>query len=553
MSIFTRSCLGYPIFPSFAALVLAAMFVRAFPDLHSYSCCFLFCSCAFLFNFAFLKISANRVRILNRMLGGFCFFCICVFWFFLRISPNPRPDFPPSETSYMAEICEISKSQNGNLYGVLKVVKSDYKFLENQKVWFTFANFKRGEKQKMPTLARGDEIWVSEITRSVVADSPTSWGYQKDPESEKSFNKYLSSRFIYFKTLVRPNDIVLISTSTVGSVRLAETVASWIKEKLSVFAFSFKSDSTNASTLRAMILGDKSSLTSEQKQTFKNTGTMHIFAVSGLHVGIVAFSFYLLCMLFSVPLVWRASALPVLFLYVWACGLPPSAVRAFFMIAVFWLTFTFSRGSKPINALMLSAIISTAIFPEAIYSAGFQLSYCVVGALVLFSSGVFTQLQMRFDIYFADTKLFVLKHWLFKTFVGGLCVSIGASIIAMPISAYWFGAFSISGIIFSPWFVLLASVAVVLAMFSIAMPIGVSSIVNVGVVSCVWLMQSTAELVSEFFPMLWKVNIGNGYFCVVIVSAIFLMFILCEKLNVWLRFCTITVSVFSVMFLIWIF
>ena len=61
-------------------------------------------------------------------------------------------------------------------------------------------------------------------------------------------------------------------------------------------------------------------------------------------------------------------------------------------------------------------------------------------------------------------------------------------------------------------------------------------------------MTTLAETFSNFMPILWKVKIENGFFCVVIVSSILILAILLERSNVWLRF--ILVPLMSIMFML---
>ncbi len=521
---------------------------RSCADFFLFGLPLVFIDCA---NFCSSARVAKMGNLIFRIIAFFCFF---IFWMYFRTDAPPETLYPPSDASFSARVCEVSKSSKGTVYGVLKVDELDNSFWVGRKIWFTFITPKYGEKCPVPNIKKGDEVSVSGVLRSVVAEPPKAWGFVKDSNSEKSFNRYLLNRFIFYKVFALGGDVKIVSPCNDDDFELGAQLARWINEKLSVFSFCFSENSPSAKILRAMILGDQPNLSAEQKQIYKRTGTMHLFAVSGFNIGIVAFAMYVVCIAFSIPFMWRPIVvLPILFLYVLACGLPPSAVRAFFMIAVFWVAYLFSRGSKPVNALMLSAIVSALVTPEVLYSAGFQLSYCVVGGLVLFSSGVYADFHRAFYLKCSDGSFFRLKDFLFSTIIGGLCVSIGASIVAMSISAYWFGMFSLSGILFSPLFVILATFAVICAMVSLALPSFLASFTNSCAAGFVWCMHELAEFVSQKCPMLWEISIANGYFCATIVSGIFLLFVLCENLNVWLRFSLITASVFGVMFLIWIF
>ena len=553
-SVLTRSFVCYPIFPFFVATILGTSVVRIFPELRTHVDVFVSCAIAiFVIDFAsscfsYFGFPAKTVRITRRIFRAIAFGFICSALAFVRIDVPTQAIFPPTEVVLDGEILEVSQNSNGTLYGILRVVNSTKKSLDNAKVWFTFAEPKKEILHNILSLRIGDVVRVKTPVRSVVEKPPLAWGYVKDSNSEKSFNKYLHSRFVFFKCFAYYDSVEILSQRT--KLFWGEKIANYIRKTLSCEDGVL--DKSASGALRAMVLGDKAELTEQQKQNFKSTGTMHIFAVSGLHVGVVALGLYFFCSMLGVPFVWRAIVvLPILFLYVLACGLPPSAVRAFLMVAVFWIAFAFSRGSAPMNALMLSAIVAILISPKVMFSAGFQLSYAVVGALFAWSIPVAKLFEINFNKAFYSVRFFNFYKRLFRFLVFGLCMSIGASCVACPISAYWFGAFSVSGIFVSPIFVLLASCSVILAMISL-LPTGLGFLFVSVAIFCVDIMQTLAKIIVEIMPMYISMKINNGLLCCLIVILVFSAFIFTQKLNVLLRFCSVVVMVFLVMFLIWI-
>ena len=135
----------------------------------------------------------------------------------------------------------------------------------------------------------------------------------------------------------------------------------------------------------AMLLGRKIELSKAQIERYRMTGTMHFFAISGLHIGVIATVIAQFLLLIRVP---RAVApwigLPLLYLYVEITGGTPSAIRAFLMAAFFWSSFACQRQRSPFSALMCSAILVLIIDPNQLWSLGFQLSYTVVLSILLF-------------------------------------------------------------------------------------------------------------------------------------------------------------------------
>jgi len=135
----------------------------------------------------------------------------------------------------------------------------------------------------------------------------------------------------------------------------------------------------------AMLLGKKTELTSNQSDRFRMSGTMHFFAISGLHIGIIASVIAQFLLLIRVPRRYSPLfGLPLLYLYVEISGGAPSAIRAFLMAACFWISIGIMRQRSPFGALIASAILVLIIDPAQLFSIGFQLSYIVVLSILLF-------------------------------------------------------------------------------------------------------------------------------------------------------------------------
>ena len=128
---------------------------------------------------------------------------------------------------------------------------------------------------------------------------------------------------------------------------------------------------------------------SEEIGWYRSVGLAHIFAVSGLHVGML---FGALAFLFSllkikrIPKACLSSA--AVFFYAYLCGLSASCVRAAVMCAVF--SFTQALGEKPdrINSLSFAFAAVLLIDPADIFSVGFILSFTVSFSLIILSSPI---------------------------------------------------------------------------------------------------------------------------------------------------------------------
>ncbi len=141
--------------------------------------------------------------------------------------------------------------------------------------------------------------------------------------------------------------------------------------------------SREAAVIRAVVLGDRPG-DEMLIEPFRFTGTLHVFAVSGLHVGMVGLLGWLAMRLLGVPR--RAALIPLvlmMFGYAWLTGLKPPAVRAAWMAAVVLGAFWFRRRPDVANALGLAALLVLLTDGDLVFTAGVQLSFGVVAVIGL--------------------------------------------------------------------------------------------------------------------------------------------------------------------------
>ena len=142
-------------------------------------------------------------------------------------------------------------------------------------------------------------------------------------------------------------------------------------------------DPNNFAIASAMLFGLKSELESSQKEKFRRSGLMHIFAVSGLHIGIIAGLLIILLKVLQVPLFTRYALLPLLLLpYLLMTGLPASAVRAWVMISVWSIGLTLRKPAISLNSLYAAALIILLYDSRQLFLAGFQFSFLIMYAII---------------------------------------------------------------------------------------------------------------------------------------------------------------------------
>lgn len=139
-----------------------------------------------------------------------------------------------------------------------------------------------------------------------------------------------------------------------------------------------------ASLYRAMLLGEKTALSTEQENAFLRSGTFHVFSVSGLHVGVIALTLRLFGKAVRLPgRIGAALTLVVLWVYVQVTGAGAPSVRAFVMVAFLLASEVFRLPGNALSALTASALVLLLIEPLQLFHTGFQMSYAVVSALIL--------------------------------------------------------------------------------------------------------------------------------------------------------------------------
>ena len=171
-----------------------------------------------------------------------------------------------------------------------------------------------------------------------------------------------------------------------GRVNLFKNSISRLRSDLDQVLW-FYLEPTRAPLASAMLLGNRSQLTSENRDEFLTSGTLHVLAISGLHVGILAGLFLLLPRLGLLPRRWGLGVtMAFVFFYAALVEFRPPVTRAAILISVFCYCRIVGRVALSFNSLAFAGIIVVAINPMDIFSAGAQLSFLAVATLIHFKT-----------------------------------------------------------------------------------------------------------------------------------------------------------------------
>lgn len=233
-------------------------------------------------------------------------------------------------------------------------------------------------------------------------------------------------------------------------------------------------DAEGGAMVAATMLGRTALLPEEAKLAFAATGTLHLFAISGLHIAGMAVALLWVARRLRLPeLPAGLVILGLLWLYVQITGASPSSVRAWIMAAFLWGGRAGERATPALQSLALACAVTLLLTPEACTDAGFQLSYAAVLAIIA-AGGPAAQLctrpteAERLTPLAAQTAAQKLGWRLRKFLLAGLCVSLAATLAGTPLTLGLFGSASWGGIFVNLVLVPLSEIPLMLGMGSVA-------------------------------------------------------------------------------------
>ncbi len=247
-------------------------------------------------------------------------------------------------------------------------------------------------------------------------------------------------------------------------------------------------DSTVASVVSAMTIGDRSALSEELERAFRLSGLTHLLAISGLHFGCIVLLIWLLAgtvihRLPGSPHVRSASISLLVLLVGWAfanlVGWTPSVQRAFIMLCVSLACRVSGRTGWVARSLLIAGLLITAFQPRQWLSVGTQLSFSAV-------AGISVALQaLR-----STNKQ--LPSWM-----GAVFVSSAAFVATAPVLLFHIGWVPLIGLLISPLAVALTSVSLTAAVVALLMPVGghgLAALASLGIDSVIALAHWGADV-----------------------------------------------------------
>jgi competence protein ComEC len=271
----------------------------------------------------------------------------------------------------------------------------------------------------LTTLSVDDEIYA--IAKLTAINPPLN-------PHQFSYKDYLEKLGVYHQMRLRPNAYKKTENPTRTIFGIAAGARNHIIDKLKNEGFGDQ----ELGVIQALLLGQRTDISKETYNNYKDAGAVHILALSGLHIGILLLVLqFLLRPLEYLPHGKKISLLLTVLLlwgFAFLAGLSASIVRACTMFSFVAYALYLNRPSNTFNILALSMFfILLFINPNLLFQVGFQMSYAAVLAIVW----MYPLLQ---KIWYPKSRP-VRYVWQL------LSVSVAAQLGVLPISLFYFHQF----------------------------------------------------------------------------------------------------------------
>lgn len=295
------------------------------------------------------------------------------------------------------------------------------------------------------------------------------------------YERYMHRRGIFTNMYATGPDAVTIEGR--GELGLARRFTEYFRrEGLEIIGSATRTEETRA-FMSAILLGERGLLTEEMEGWFKRTGTFHVLAISGLHIGLV----YLIVSLALSPLPLGtkgrvAVAIAIVWLYALATGGRVSVTRASIMLTVVLAGYHLGREGDFLTSVAMAALIVVGLDPVIVDDLGFQLSFSAILLLCTFEPFYTRTLYPALQAKLSRLPAPVLNR-LAITLFASLVIGVGM----LPLQAYHFNMLS---------FVFPIANLVVIPLLSFVLAAGFACLLT----GFVWLKAATVfGLVAEAF------------------------------------------------------
>ena len=337
---------------------------------------------------------------------------------------------------------------------------------------------------------------------------------------EFDYKEHMMRRGVLYEQVVKPNECRIVERQD-GVTTLLADWRSTVTESI----LSTRVSEDAKGWLAAMLVGVTDFIDPGDREVFSAVGVAHVLALSGLHVGILAFVVWFLLFPLDYLLMRRLRLVVTIVMitfYAVFTGLSVTIVRSAVMIIFSTVAFIFYRKNSALNALIFAAFVILVFSPMALYEIGFQLSFISVLALVL--------LTIHFP---ANPKMnFVLRYTLSL-----LMASATTSLATFPLTAFYFHKVSFAAVFANMLIIPILPVFIVAGVVLVF-----ATMVGVGQGFCAdaveWVHRAMSAIIEWFFHAPFS-HLGNVHLSALVVMLIYialamLFFAAAKRRLVWL-------------------
>lgn len=393
------------------------------------------------------------------------FVCLGILAFFSTISSEKHREFDEILKSldyefllYEGEVLDLAETLSGAKVGLFKIRSGPHISGQTQ-LPFTVALTLRDGASALP-IRIGDTLRVKgKISKAHHALSPGQMdGYWFG----------ISRGVVGRISISKPHLVAVMDTPQRPSMllRVKSALREHILESLSP---------REAGLILALIIGDTRLFDEDQQNQYRNIGAGHLLAVSGMQVSILSLIFYRLFLFLFLLVPWisrrslaRYPAVILTLVFIWSfvalCGAPPSALRAGLMTTLVLCASLYGWPTTSMDVLGASGLLILLYSPVSVVDPSLWLSFAAVFGLILAAQvGKVSERDMVLLSPERSTSSIETK------IRAGVISSVGAGLLTLPFSAFYFGEISFGGLLVNLILVPIASIlqtpAILLASF----------------------------------------------------------------------------------------
>lgn len=400
-----------------------------------------------------------RLNIVKRPLAFICLLYILGAFIYVNIKGYPSVEISTDRGNVSVYGFVVDKSIKEDKYILmLRKVKSpcitDYHGIEDVGV---ICYLDVDDWHKMPEIGSYIEV-VGKATEFNEATNP----------GEFDMKRFYASKGYYF---------------TVFSGAVAAKSKDYARYKEGLFVLGRKISSvynqifneSDAAIVRAMVIGDKGSLSSDIKDLFQNTGISHILSISGLHISIIGLCIIRILSFIRVPR-WISipASIGIMISYYFMTGMSTSTFRAVCMFVIMTIGLLIRRSYDLMTGLAIAALILIIGNPYILLYAGFWLSFMAVLGV-----SVFSKCMLLSEVMMEDFRLISKgKKKKLVSCINVLLMGASISVFSLPIVLFFYFEYPLYSIFLNLLVIPLMSV-----LLGLAILVGVSGLLGLEIIA----------------------------------------------------------------------